>query len=132
MYPIKQSITGTTAGTAIFPDIYQNPFNMGIAVQLVTGGVSTAGVSIEGCNDYRLVYAPSWNGNTGLLDGATATAVWFPCVMNASTVTATVGTSFAVAVFNYTTPIAALRCNVYSASATTVVIVEFIQSSNAP
>lgn len=132
MYPIKMSITGTTAGTAIFPDIYQNSFNMGIAVQLVTGGVATAGVTIEGCYDYRLVYAPTFNGATGLLDGTVGTAFWFPCVMNASTVTATIGTAFAVLTFNYTTPVAALRCNVVSATSTSVVIVEFIQATQTP
>ena len=132
MYPIKQTLTGTGAGTAIFPDIYQNSFNMGVAVQMITGAVTTCGVTIEGCYDYRLVYAPTFNGATGLLDGSVGTAVWFPCVMNASTVTASVATAFAVAAFNYTTPVAALRANVVSGQATTVIIVEFIQATFAP
>ena len=139
MYPISQSKTGSGTCTAIFPDIYQNPFQMGIGVQLLTGGgVTTAIIAIEHSFDYRVVMAPSFNGLTALLDGVIQTAAWFP---NAGTITAgaagttftaTLGTAGVTAAFNYAFPVAAVRANVISATATSFVIVNFLQATNAP
>ena len=61
MQPIQQQFTGTGIAAAIVPDIYQNPFRMSVGVQLLTGGLSTAIVSIEHTYDWPVVMArASW------------------------------------------------------------------------
>lgn len=133
MYPIRQTKTGTGICTAIFPDIFQNPFNIGIGVQLLTGGLTTAIVSVEHTFDYQLVMQPSFNGATGLVDGSVQTAIWFPnSGMNSTTITANVATGIVTASVNYAFAVAALRFNVVSATATSVLVVNFIQSVNSP
>jgi hypothetical protein len=133
--PIRQQITGTGIATAVTPDIFQNPFRMSVGVQLLTGGLTTAILSIEGCYDWPVVYAPGFNGQTALVNGAVQTAAWFPTSIVTATITATVGTRFnnaATALMNFTTPVAALRANIISGTATTVTIVNFLQSVQAP
>jgi hypothetical protein len=134
MLPVSLTKTGTgTVGPVIF-DIFQNPFNVGFGVQMLTGGQGgTAIVSIEHTFDWSTVMAPNFNGLTAIVNGAVSTACWFPnTALNATTITATVGTAFATTAGNYAYPIAAARLNVISASATTLVIVNFLRSSKAP
>jgi hypothetical protein len=104
---------------------------MSVGVQLLTGGPTTAILSIEGCYDWPVVYAPGFNGATALINGAVQTAAWFPTSIVTATITATVGTGFnnaATALMNFTTPVAALRANIIRGTATTVTIVNFLQS----
>jgi hypothetical protein len=137
MQPIQQQFTGTGIATAIVPDIYQNPFRMSVGAQLLTGGLSTAIVSIEHSYDWNVVIAPSFNGKTAFLGvpggGAVGTAAWFPNpTLATATITATVGTGSLTGVCAYTAPVAALRLNVISATATSIIIANFLQSAQAP
>ena len=134
MYPISKSITGTGLLFLAAPDIAQNPFDVSISAQVATGGgLTTAILSIEHTYDYRTVMAPNFNGSTATLDGAVATAVWFTNAgLNTVTVTAGIGTGSFTATCNYSTPVAAIRANIISATATSVVVVNFIQATNAP
>jgi hypothetical protein len=130
-----KTLTGIVTGTAVTPDIFQNPFVVAVSCQLLTGGLSTATLSIEGCYDWPVVYAPGFNGNTALVNGVVQTAAWFPTSIVTATITATAGTGFnnnATALMNFTTPVAALRANVFSATATSIIIVNFLQSVRAP
>jgi hypothetical protein len=132
MQPIRQTITGTGIATAVTPDIFQNPFRMSVGVQLLTGGLTTAILSIEGCYDWPVVNAPGFNGATALVNGVVQTAAWFPTSIVTATITATVGTGYNNNAMNFTTPVAALRANVFSATATSIIIVNFLQSVQAP
>ena len=134
MFPISKSITGTGTLFITAPDICQNPFDVSISAQVQTGGgLTTAILSVEHTYDYRIVMAPSFNGLTSNLDGAVATAIWFTNAgLNTVTVTAGIGTGSFTATCAYTTPVAAIRANIISATATCVIAVNFIQATNAP
>ncbi len=134
MQPIKLQVTGSGIAGPIIPDICQNPFNYGIGVSLLTGGgLTTAIISVEHSFDFRTVMAPSFNGLTAVVDGLVATAIWFPnSGMNVTTVTATIGTAIVTNAINYAYPVAAIRLNVISATATAVVVANFLQSVNSP
>jgi len=119
MQPVQLTIIGTAISTPIFPDTKQNPFNIGIGVSLQTGGVSTVGLSVEHTFDFSTVMSPTWNGTT---------AVWFQnSGINQTTVTTGVGING-----NYAFGVAAIRVNVISATATSIVVANFIQSVNSP
>lgn len=119
MIPVQKTVTGTGTSTPFIPDIFQNPFNIGIGVSLQTGGLTTAIVSIEHCLDYSAVMSPTWNGSTGV--------TWFQnSGINATTISS-VGING-----NYAFGVAAIRVNVVSATATSIVIANFIQSVNSP
>lgn len=119
MQPVQVSVTGTAKSPAVICDIQQNPFNVGIGVSLTTGGITTVGLSVEHTFDFSTVMSPTWNGTT---------AVWFQnSGINATTVTTNVGINA-----NYAFAVAAIRLNVLSATATSVVVANFLQSVNAP
>lgn len=119
MFPKQITVIGTGASLGYLPDIYQNPFQIGIGVALTnTGGISTAIVSIEHCFDYSTVIQPTWNGSTGV--------TWFP---NSGISATTIATAING---NYAFGVAAIRVNVISAAATAVVVANFIQSVNSP
>lgn len=138
MMPVQIQLTGTAISTPFLPDIFQNPFNIGIGLSLQTGGLTTAIVAVEHCFDYATVYAPSFNGKTALLsNGTVGTAVWFQN-SGVSGGTTAIGTTISVGIetsglnANYAFPVAAIRVSVTSATATSIIIVNFIQASNAP
>jgi hypothetical protein len=131
--PISKTITGTGTLFLVHPDIMQDPFSVNIGVQLLTGGLATAIVSIEHSFDYSTVMAPNFNGLTATIGGSVSTAIWFTNAgLNTQTVTATVGTGSFTAMCSYSSPVAAIRLNVISATATSFVAVNLIQASKAP
>lgn len=133
--PFIVQVTGTATSTVFFPDFYQNPFNIGLGVYVLTGTGGTAFLSVDHCFDYRTVYAPSFNGVTALVDGAVKTAVWFQnSGLGAATGTGTIGTTVSTVGMdaNYAFAVAALRVNVMSSTATTIVVANFLQSVNGP
>ena len=124
MQPIKVSTLGSAISTPIFPDYFQNPFAIGVGVNIQTGAAT---YSIEHTFDQNVVYSPLFNGVSALLpSGTTGTAIWF---QNSGIN----GTSNITTNGNYAFPVAAIRLNVSSTStSTTVVNAWFIQASNAP
>jgi hypothetical protein len=122
--PIKVSTIGTAISTVIYPDYFQNPFAIGIGVNIATGAAT---YSIEHTFDQNVVYSPLFNGVSALLPtGSTGTATWF---QNSGIN----GTSLATSNGNYAFPVAAIRLNVSSVNnATAVVNAWFIQATNAP
>jgi len=123
MRPVQLTVVGATASTPFLPDIYQNPFQIGIGVS-ATGLLGTTNLSwaIEHCFDYTTVINPLWNGNSSV--------TWF---QNSGLGGNSSGTSLLTANGNYAFAVAAIRLNVYSAgNATTVVTANFIQSVNSP
>lgn len=122
MRPVLLVQTGTGPTTPFIPDIYQNPFNIGIGV-VQTGGVGTW--AVEHCFDFTTVMSPTWNGSTGV--------TWF-ANSGLGGVTG-IGTSLVTANGNYAFAVAAIRLNVYNGTntgGTTVVSANFIQSVNSP
>lgn len=121
MRPVLLTQTGTGASTPYIPDIYQNPFQIGIGV-VQTGGVGTW--AVEHCFDFSTVMSPTWNGSTGV--------TWF--ANSGLGGTTTTGTSLANANGNYAFAVAAIRLNVYNGSSvtTTIVSANFLQSVNSP
>src|ERR1041384_7168225 len=98
MMPIRVSVTGTAASTAFIPDIFQNPFQIGLGVNIQ----SSAGTySVQHTFDYTTVMSPTWNGSTGV--------TWY----DNSGIT---GTSLATTNGNYAFPVAAIRLNVTGAT----------------
>lgn len=120
MMPIRITVLGTAASTPIFPDIFQNPFQIGLGVQVQSGGPNLAAVatySVQHTFDYSTVMNPTWGGTTGV--------TWY----ENSGIT---GTSLATSNGNYAFPVAAIRLNVTGAMATTAVVLNILQASNAP
>ena len=114
MYPFQVKVSnGSGTSSVFFPDIYQNPFNIGIGVNIQTGAAT---YSVQHTFDYSTVMAPTWNGTS---------AVWFDNSGISATSNVTTNGNYAFAV-------AAIRLNVTAANATSVVVANFLQSSNAP
>jgi hypothetical protein len=122
--PIKVQVLGSGISTPVFPDYFQNPFAIGIGINIGTG---SATYSVEHTFDQNVVYSPLFNGISALLPGnVTATAVWF---QNSGIN----GTSNVTSNGNYAFPVAAIRLNVASTSnSTTQVNMWLIQATNAP
>ena len=133
MQPVQVQVTGTAKSTTFFPDIYQNPFQVGIGVAVQTGTGGTAFLSVEHTLDWQTVYHPSFNGATALVNGAVQTATWFPNSGIGGTASAS-GTTVSTTGMNsnYAFAVAAIRVNVFSAVATTIVVANFLQSVNSP
>lgn len=122
MYPVQRTVLGTGVCTAVFPDFYQNPFNIGVAVQISTGNAT---YQVEHTFNYSTIYDPKWAG--GIATSVPPTDV--PWYVNSGVVATSVATCNA----NYAFPVAAIRLNVLQASsATTSVTLYLIQASNAP
>lgn len=119
MRPIQITQIGAGISTPIIPDIYQNPFSIGIGVNIATGSATYA---IEHCFDFTTVMSPTWNGSTGV--------TWF---QNSGIGGTTTGTSTVQLNGNYAFPVAAIRLNVMSTSnSTTTVVANILQSVNSP
>lgn len=119
MRPIQLTVVGATASVPFIPDIYQNPFNIGIGVNVATGNASWA---VEHCFDFTTVMSPTWNGTGGV--------TWF---QNSGLGASPAGTTVSTANGNYAFAVAAIRLNVYSTNnATATVVANFIQSVNSP
>lgn len=115
MMPVRVTVLGTAASTPIFPDIFQNPFNIGLGVQIASGNAT---YSVQHTFDYSTVMNPTWNG--------TSNVTWYE---NSGITSTSVVTSNG----NYAFPVAAIRLNVTAAAAaTTQVVLNILQASNAP
>lgn len=113
MYPINKTINGTAVGTSafvFFPDYNQNPFNVGINCILT----AAATWAIQGTRDATALL-PTWNGSSSV--------TWSD--LSAATVTATMQAQI-------TSPYAAMRVIVSSATDTAVLQVNVMQSVNSP
>lgn len=119
MEPVLLTVNGTGTSAVAVMDFMQNPFNVGIGVNVTaTGNGTTIGWRIEHTFD---------NLNT-----PTATIVnWFP---NASIGTAgsNAYTSVIALDMNYAYPVRGIRLNVATALATTTIQANIVQASNAP
>lgn len=113
MKPVQVLVTGTGISTTIFPDLYQNPFNVSVACVL---GTAAGTFSVQHTFDAATAYLPTWDGST--------TVTWF----TNSGITNATGTISG----NYAFPVAAIRLNVSNAVATTTVAMTIIQATNAP
>lgn len=113
MQPVKVTVNGTGICTPIFPDICQNPFNI---LCVVSQNAATATYTLEYMQDWSTAMSPTWNGTT---------ATWIPhSGVALATASYTAG--------NFQFPVAAIRLNVMTAAATSVVVLNLIQSVNAP
>lgn len=123
MEPVKVTVLGSGISTPIIPDIFQNPFQIGIGVTVGTG-ISTTQITswaIEHCFDFSTVMSPTWNGSTGV--------TWYP---NSGLNNTVVTTAVLPANGNYAFPVAAIRLNVSNANATAVTVMNLIQAVNSP
>ena len=118
MQPALLTVNGTGTSAIVTPDYMQNPFNIGIGVNVTgTGNGTTIGWRIEHTFDN--------------LNPALATvANWFP--NSAIGTTAAAATSALFLDMNYAFPVRGVRLNVVTALATTIVVVNLIQASEAP
>lgn len=118
MYPVVLTVAnGSGVSRPIIPDIFQNPFNIGLGVVVAPLASTTATYSVQHCFDYTAVMSPTWNGTT---------ATWF----ENSGIT---NTALATCNGNYAFPVAAIRLSVSSSSvATSVVTLMVLQAQNAP
>ncbi len=124
MQPIRVQVLGSGISTPVLPDYFQNPFAIGVGVNIGTG---SATYTVEHTFDQNIVYNPLFNGISALLPtGTTGTAVWFAN-------SGISGTSNITTNGNYAFPVAAIRLNVASTStSTTSVFMWLLQASNAP
>jgi hypothetical protein len=121
MNPVFITQNGTGASTPIIPDTKQNPFNIGIGVNIANG---TAFWAVEHCFDFTTVMSPTWGGTTGV--------TWFVNSGLSGGTTAGQGTTSAPLNGNYAFAVAAIRLNVYSSGNTGQVTMNLIQSVNSP
>lgn len=118
MQPVLLTVNGTGTSAVVTPDYMQNPFQIGIGVNVTNTGSGTVGWTVQHTFDN--------------LNSATATAVnWFT---NAAIGTAGSGAATSVVTLdmNYAFPVRGIRLAVVTAVATTVVQANIIQASNAP
>jgi hypothetical protein len=122
MQPVQIKAIGTGASTPVILDIFQNPFNIGLGVNIATG---TAFWAVEHCFDFTTVMSPTWNG--------TSNVTWYPnSGLSGGTTAGADGTTTVSLNGNYAFAVAAIRLNVYSASAPCLVVMNLLQSVNSP
>ena len=117
MQQVLLTVTGTSTSAPVTMDFMQNPFQVGIGVS-VTNTAGAVGWRIEHTFDN--------------LNSPTATVTnWF---LNSAIGTAgsPAATSVVALDMNYAFPVRAIRLNVVTAAATTIVTANIIQASNAP
>jgi hypothetical protein len=112
MQPIAVTTIGTATSTPFIMDYMQNPFQVSVGCVLNSG---TAFFNVQHIFDYSTVFSPTWNGTSG---------TWFN---NSGITGATASISG-----NYAFPVAAIRLQVASCSATASVTMNITQASNAP
>lgn len=118
MQPVLLTVNGTGTSAVVTPDYMQNPFAVGIGVNVTGTGSGTFSWRIEHTFDN--------------LNSPTAVPVnWF---LNSAigTAGAPAGTTVASLDMNYAFPVRGIRLNVVTAVATTIVTANIIQASNAP
>src|SRR6266496_5046566 len=133
-FVMKQIATGICS-TIMYPDINQNPFNIGIGASLTSGASVSAWV--EHTFDFTTVMNPTFDGirawskgaGAGAASTVIATAAWFG---NSAFPTAgsSVGSTGALFVAgNYAFGVAAIRMNVVNTGAATdITVANLIQS----
>lgn len=117
MQPVLLTVNGTGTSAAVTMDHAQNPFNVAIGVNVTNSGGSVA---------WRIEHTFD-----NLNNPTAAPSNWFP---NASIGTAgsQAMTTVLALDMNYAYPVSAIRLNVGTATATTVVTANIIQATNAP
>lgn len=118
MQPVLLTVNGTGTSAVVVTDYMQNPFQIGIGINVSGGNGTTAGWRIEHTFDN--------------LNPASATVSnWF---LNSAIGTAgsPAATSVVSLDMNYAFPITGLRLNVVTALATTIVQARIVPASNAP
>ena len=112
--PVQTAILGT-GSYIFFPDWTISPFQVGVAAVATGAATSTFDVTYDRID----ISGGGGQGAVGVGLGTTAAnANWF----NVVALTTATYTS------NWTTPVYAMRVNVVSASATTIVVASFIQA----
>ena len=138
MMPVQVQVIGTAISTPIYPDVMQNPFNIGIGVTVKSTAAASVIAAVEHTFDYTTVMNPTFDGIRawtvlpGGFSTVLATATWF---QNSATQSAgVIGTTITTAGLNanYAFGVAAIRLNVQSTIAVLPVVAWFIQSVNAP
>ncbi len=121
--PMTVTVLGTAVSTPVIPDFCLDPFNIGIGVNVASGSGSTFW-AVEHCFDYSTVMSPTWNG--------TSSVTWYPNTgLSGGTTAGADGTTATPLNGNYAFPVAAIRLNVYSAVATSMVVMNLIQAGLA-
>lgn len=139
--PVQLKMIGSgICSTIWYPDIMQNPFNIGLGAAVVSG--ATASVTIEHTFDYTTVMNPTFDGvrawskgaGAGAASTVIATATWFANSAFSTSGGVAVGSTEGTFVQgNYAFGVAAIRLNVVNSNAgTDVTVVNLIQSVNAP
>jgi hypothetical protein len=114
MQPVLLTVNGTSTSAVVVMDYMQNPFAVGIGVNVTNSGGAAVSWAIQHTFDN--------------LNPAAATASnWF-----FNSAVGTTGTTSLSLDMNYAYPVRGIRLNVFTATATTVVIANIIQASNAP
>jgi len=126
MMPVVVTVNGTGVSRAIYPDIMQNPFQIGVGIEsnvALGSAAATMGWQVEHTFDYTTVWSPTWNGTT---------AVWIAnSGLNGTAIGSTANATSANG--NYAFPVAAIRLNVFTTvNATTAISMVIIQATNAP
>jgi hypothetical protein len=124
--PVAVTVNGTGVSRPIVPDIFQNPFNIGVGVvanQPLVGTTTIGAWQVEHTFDRRAVVDPLWDGTTGV--------TWIPNSGLNATALASATTSSA-ATGTYAFAVAAIRLNILSTNATSIVSMPLIQSTEAP
>lgn len=124
MQPVLLTVNGTGTSAVVVMDYAQNPFQVGIGVNAV--GIASTAWRIE----HTFVNLNPATATAG--ENNATTTVWF---LNAAIATSSNTTAVATAVamdLNYVLPVRGIRLSVVTAAATSIVIANIIQASNAP
>ena len=127
MLPVTVTVNGTGVSRPIVPDIFQNPFNIGVGVVAnlaITGATAViTGWQVEHTFDPNAITNPLWNGTTGV--------TWIPnSGLNAGALSSAAVSTAANG--NYAFGVTAIRLNIGTTTATSVVSMTLVQSSEAP
>ena len=116
MQPRLITLTGTGVATSpVALDYFQNPFSVSVAATVAS---STATFGILWTYDFSSVFlVPTWNGAT------TVPTVWF---------TSSAFTAGSVAILTFSSPIAAISLQNYTANATSTVQAWIAQATKFP
>lgn len=124
MQPVLLTVNGTGTSPVVVMDYMQNPFSVAI-------GVNAAGIASTAWRlEHTFVELNPASATVG--ENNATTTVWFVnAAIGTSSNTAAVSTAVALDM-NYVLPVRGIRLSVVTAAATSVVIANIIQASNAP